>query len=85
MQEMGKEGSLQEAEECFKAADSNGDGLLDLAEFTDFRDKMQAKMVERGAVPFEQDADSLKAIYDIHNSVTPETDGISANELMANI
>ena len=74
-----------EATATFQAADTDGDGLLNFAEFKDFASKTRANWVAKGGVGPEPTEKNMETSYAIHNSATPETEGISLADYFANV
>lgn len=65
----------------FGAADSNQDGLLDKAEFTDMMEKLAQNAGARGCPHMnvaDVDEESKEAIWAFFNGQTEGTDGVSA-------
>ena len=63
----------------FDASDANGDGLLDLAEYTHMMEAFRAKQVEKGLY-VDPRPNYIQDGYALGNRITPGTDGISYEE-----
>ena len=74
-----------EATATFQAADTDGDGLLNLAEFKDFAKKQHSNWIAKGGFGPEPTDANLETAYSVHNSATPETEGISLADYFANV
>ena len=72
---------LVELEATFKAADTNGDGLLNEAEFLDYSQKQSQNEQAKygGTVPYDEA--SCKLWYAAVNKFSPDVDGVSQDDI----
>lgn len=71
-------------QETFTAADANGDGLLDQAEYTEYcRASIEQSDARFGRVgpPFDEARHQLE--YECWNAITPGTDGLTLDDIKA--
>ena len=72
----------EEMKATFQAADTNNDGLLNLAEFMDFSSKSKENEKARfNGKCFEYTEEISKASWEIINTFNPDTDGVSFEDL----
>ena len=83
--ENAKKEMMEEMQATFTAADTNNDGLLDLAEFKDFRSKSEANNTARGGFNPTMSEEDIEAAYNIHNSGNPDKDGVALADIFANM
>ena len=86
MDEEAKQARQQEMQATFTTADTNSDGLLDKAEFTNFMKMMSQNAQARGVTSMSEDdvADADKeAIWGLFNGQTPDVDGVSPVDVVA--
>ena len=74
-----------EFKETFAAADTNQDGLLDLAEYKDFQAKSYANGVARDGKAAEFTEAQLEFMYEHFNKANPDVDGLSMVDLALSI
>ena len=73
---------MKQMADTFTAADTNADGVLDLAEFKDFMQKLQANGEAAGYhVPQPNDAD-MEARFGVFDRYNAETTGVSLPDFM---
>ena len=72
------------AEQCatFKAADTNEDGMLDLAEFVNYTNMMSKNFAAKAGTPAtpDQDAASLEAVWTAHK-ICGDAAGVHDNDI----
>ena len=66
----------------FQAADANGDGCLDLAEWTVFRNQQSAKYGERGHFMDERE-EQIGLSFGIMDDFNTETTGVSLQDYLS--
>ena len=71
-----------EAKETFDAADTNKDGLLDLAEWTDFIKKSEANGVAKGWHSEPTSDEDMKILYEAHCRIGKNDAGVSFEVIM---
>ena len=75
---------MAEFSATFKAADTDGDGSLNFAEYKDFNVKSRANHVARGGAPYELSAEDEQKCFDIMVAYNPESGaGITEADMMA--
>ena len=88
MDEEAKQARQQEMQATFTTADTNSDGLLDKAEFTNFMKMMSQNAQARGVPSMSEDdvADADKeAIWGLFNGQTADVDGVSPLDVVASM
>ena len=68
---------------CFKAADANLNGVLEMAEFRVYTTKMSECMKARFGEGLELDDKECEQWYNAHNRLTPHKEGVSMEDFMA--
>ena len=71
----------EEAKVTFAAADTNGDGLLSLAEFLDHNKKWDGNEKARFGVSMGHDDAIVTKTWELINSFNPDTDGVSLEDM----